>query len=178
MRADPALAPTLSRIEALSRSIAQSSPASLPASCAYRPGDEKLIPPPTQALTGPGASGDLPQGIYRLVFTKAELLAHGMTDHDAAMNAGVYTWIIRAGQWSYKQAAADGHTDATTCQGWYAVQDTAVAFTTRTQVVGGTCAPPTWSARWSSQGKQLTWNAVSLTDFAYIFAGNGWQRIR
>ncbi|MFN0281914.1 MAG: hypothetical protein ACKVZ6_08085 [Kineosporiaceae bacterium] len=62
----------------------------------------------------------------------------------------------------------------TRCAGWY---DDAVAFTTTTHHTDGDCAPPTWSARWSAEDRLLTWSAVSIPDFAYVWAGKPWQRI-
>jgi hypothetical protein len=66
----------------------------------------------------------------------------------------------------------------TTCQGWYDVQGDTAWFTTTTHYSGGDCAAATWSARWTAHGRTLTWTAVSVADFAYVWGGKPWHRIR
>ncbi len=135
----------------------------------------------TRALTGPGRTGDFPVGAYRYHLAYDELVAHGLSEHDARINAGVFTWTMSRGKWSYEwKAAASGVTVPgayTTCAGWYDVQGDAVAFTTTTHYADGDCAPPTWSARWSVRAGLLSWLAVSVPDFAYVWAGKPWQRV-
>jgi TRAP-type transport system periplasmic protein len=182
MRNDPTLAPTLVRIETLLRSTPPPTPVAVPASCAYQPGDEQRTTSTPPVLTGPGRPGALRPGIYRLAFTVEELLANGLTERDARNNAGVWTWTLGAGRWSYdwKAAVSDlsGPGVYTVCQGWYDLQNDAASFTTTTKEAdGGDCGPPTWSARWSATDKLLTWRAVNIPDFAYLFSGKPWQRI-
>jgi TRAP-type C4-dicarboxylate transport system substrate-binding protein len=178
MRADPALAATLQRVEALAAAAGRPAPLAVPAGCAYQPGDEtRIIPPAAGTLTGPGASGDLPQGVYRFSQSKAELRDLGLTDHDSTMNAGVVTWTMRGGSWTVRLDAAEPSAASGTCEGWYDVHGDAVTFVTNTKVPGGTCAPPVWTARWSAQNGTLTWRAVSIADYAAVFAAKPWQKI-
>jgi len=121
--------------------------------------------------------GDLPQATYRFSNTEAELLAHGEDAHDAHMNAGVYTWTLSKGHWRSVQKPLDLSVEHTTCEGWYDVNGEGVSFTTTTLYVGGDCAPLTWSARWLLANHQLTWSAVSVADFAYVWGGKPWQQI-
>lgn len=178
MRADPALATTLQRVEALTAAAGHPAPLTVPAGCAYRPGDEtRVVPPAPVTLTGPGQPGDLPQGIYRFSQSKTELRDMGLNDHDATMNAGVVTWTVRDGSWTVRLdatvvAAANGP-----CEGWYHVHGDAVTFVTNTKIPGGTCAPPLWTARWSAQNGAVTWSAVSVADYAPVFASKPWQKI-
>jgi TRAP-type C4-dicarboxylate transport system substrate-binding protein len=182
LRADPALAKTLTRIEDLVRSAGQAVTTSAPAACIYHPGDERRVAPPGRTLTSPGRPGDLPQGSYRYASSVDELLAHGLSQHDAENNAGVTTWTLQAGRWHYVWKPAIGGLNRpgayATCDGWYDVQGDTAWFTTTTKYSGGDCAPPTWSARWTAQGRTLSWTAVGLADFAYVWAGKPWQRIR
>jgi TRAP-type transport system periplasmic protein len=181
LRAKPDLAKTLSRIEELVATDEPSMPTGVPASCLYHPGDEKRIPPPVRTLTGPGRPGDLPQTTYRYSNTEAELLAHGEDAHDAHMNAGVSTWTLSKGHWRSVGKPVDpsfeDNAKHMACEGWYDVQGTIAIFTTTTLYVGGDCAPLTWSARWSLANRQLTWSAVSVADFAYVWGGKPWQQI-
>lgn len=178
MRADPALAATLQRVEGLATAAGHDAPLAVPAGCAYRPGDEtRVIPPVAQHLTGPGASGDLPPGVYRFSVSAAELRALGVNDRDATVNAGVLTWTVRGGSWSVRLDATDASASSGTCEGWYDVRGDAVTFATNTIVPGGTCAPPVWTARWSARNGTLTWSAVSVADYAPVFAPKPWQKI-
>jgi TRAP-type transport system periplasmic protein len=177
LRSDPLLGRTLFRVEAAVRSAGRGVSAPVPAGCAYHPGDEKRIPPPVRALPAPGRTGDLPQGSYRYASTERELMARGHTADDAHINAGVFTWTLRGGRWNSVQEPVDSTVQHTTCEGWYDVRDDAVTFTTITKYQGGTCAPDTWSARWSIHDRFLTWTAVSGADFADVWAGKPWQRI-
>lgn len=57
---------------------------------------------PVPELTGPATRATLrPAPIYRIAFTREELLAHGVSANDAQNNAGVVTWTLRNGSWSY-----------------------------------------------------------------------------
>jgi TRAP-type C4-dicarboxylate transport system substrate-binding protein len=181
LRADPALAKTLTRIQDLVRSADRPATIPVPAACTYRPGDEVRVARPERTLTSPGGPGDLPQGSYRYTSSVDELLAHGSSQHDAENNAGVTTWTLQAGRWHYVWKPAISSLNRpgayTTCEGWYDVQGNTAWFTTITRYDGGDCAPPTWSARWTDQGSTLSWTAVSVADFAYGWAGKPWQRI-
>ncbi len=177
MRSDPKLGLILNRVEALAATAGEAIPPAVPENCIYRSGDEKLIPPPARSLTGPGRTGDLPQGVYRYTLSMADLLAHGLNDHDATINAGVWTWTIRGGRWTIRQSPIDSSVKNTLCEGWYDVQRNAATFTTTTKIQSGDCAPSTWAARWSAHEGNLTWSAVSVSDFSPIFASKVWQRI-
>jgi len=181
LRADPELAKTLTRIEALVRSVGPTVATPVPAACTYRAGDEARIAPPGRTLTGPGAPGDLPQRTYRYASSVDELLAHGSSQEGAENNAGVFTWTLQAGRWHYvaKPAISGlGRPGAyTTCEGWYDVQGATAWFTTTTTYEDGDCAPAAWSAGWTVRGRTLSWTAVSVADFAYVWAGKPWQRI-
>jgi TRAP-type C4-dicarboxylate transport system substrate-binding protein len=180
LRTNPTLTHTLDRIQALVESAGSSRSTPIPATCAYHSGEGTHRPPPALALTGPGRPGDLPSGNYRIAFTADELVAHGSSEHDARNNGGVFTWTLRNGTWSYAAKPTDpGDRPGayTTCAGWYDVQGDAVAFTTTTHYADGDCAPASWSARWAAADDRLTWTAVSVPDFAYVWAGKPWQRI-
>jgi hypothetical protein len=84
---------------------------------------------------------------------------------------------MRGGSWSVRLDAANISGASGTCEGWYDVHGDAVTFVTNTKVPGGTCAPPVWTARWSARNGVLTWNAVSVADYAPVFAGKAWQKI-
>lgn len=178
MREDPEQRPILERIDALASAAPPDPPLSLPDGCAYQPGDEKAIPAPVQALSGPGDPGGLPQGVYRVELTPTKLREHGLTEEDVRNNAGVVTWTLRDGRWS-SHIDPVVHTSFNTgdCAGFYDVSRDVATFTTTTVVAGGTCAPPSWTARWSRDGNMLRWSAISVEDFAYVWAGDGWTKI-
>lgn len=181
MRADPELAGSMRRIETLVSSVAQPAPTPVPAACSYHPGDEKRMPAPERRLTGPGNPGGLPQGTYRYSFTVEELLPHVANRYEAEINAGVFDWTLNGGRWHYtaKLAISGPYRPGayTSCDGWYDVQGNVARFTTTTVYSDGDCAPPQWSARWELHRSTLTWSAVSVPDFAYVWAGKPWQRI-
>jgi len=180
LRTHAGTADVLRRVEALVAGAAASPPALLPPGCAYRPGEERNRTRDVPALSGPGDPGDLPQGVYRLTLTRQQLLDLGQAEEEADVNAGVYTYTLRAGTWQYRQQpAAPGRAASTmtTCGGWYAVGGRTAAFTTTTTYAIGNCAPPTWSARWTANGKMLTWGEVSVPDFGPIWNASPWQRI-
>ena len=177
LRAKPDLAKTLAQIEKLVAADAPSMPTGVPTSCVYHRGDETRIPPPVRTLTGPGRPGDLPQATYRFSLTEGELLSHGEHAHDAEMNAGVWTWTLSNGHWQSVQKPVDPSVEHTSCEGWYDVHGADAIFTTTTTYTGGTCAAKTWSARWSLANRQITWNAISEADFAYVWGGKPWQQI-
>ena len=178
MRKDPEQRPILEKIEALATNAPSDLPLSVPEGCAYQPGDEKAIPAPVQALSGPGDPGGLPQGTYRLEHTPAELIEHGESEESVRDNAGVMTWTLRGGRWSiHPDPTYPNRFSTADCAGFYDVNRDVATFTTTTVVAGGTCAAPSWTARWSLDGDTLRWSAVSVGDFAYVFGGKGWTKI-
>ena len=176
LSADAQQAGTLERVQSLVNGTAGPEPLAIPSGCAYRTGDEKRLPPSDEPLSGPGSAGDLPQGVYRFELDRQRLLDAGFDEHGVDLNAGVWTYTFEPGRWSYKVDSADGHTWATTCEGWYTVRNDGAAFTTVTKVRGGDCAPPTWSARWSFRKETLTWSDVSVKDFSPCSQGK-WRKI-
>jgi hypothetical protein len=178
MQASPRQRRYLHRITALAAAAGSDPKPHVPAACAYHPGDEKLVPPPAQELTGPGRPGDLPQGYYRYTLTEKELRAHGLSTNDAHLNAGIITWSLHDGHWESQQQPVGRSVQDPSCKGWYDVQGATATFTTTTRYAGGTCAPSTWSARWTFVHRQLIWSAVSIADFTYVWGGKPWQQIR
>jgi TRAP-type C4-dicarboxylate transport system substrate-binding protein len=178
LRADPALRDTLERIEGLVAAAPSDLPVVLPEGCAHQPGQE--TPLPERTLAEPGDPGKFPTGVYRYRHTVADLTAHGMDEYGASLNAGVWTWTLGEGTWSYEQepvteeAVELGITD---CEGFYDVRDDVAFFTTTAVFANGDCAPPTWAARWTAGDGRLTWSAVSAPDFGYPFAPRPWQQI-
>jgi TRAP-type C4-dicarboxylate transport system substrate-binding protein len=181
LRADPSLAPTLARVEALVASAKPDPPPEVPTTCRYQPGEESPPAPRPVTLTGPGRAGGLPPGTYRYTLTYDELRAHGVNDRNARANAAVFTWTLRSGHW---------HSDAkllrtdipsgyggNTCNGWYDVQGRTVSFTTVTRYASGECAPATWAARWSAVKDGLTVTLLTDRDLAYMYGGKTWRRI-
>ena len=136
LSADVQQAGTLERVQSLVNGTAEPEPLAIPSGCAYRTGDEKRLPPSDEPLSGPGSAGDLPQGVYRFELDRQRLLDAGYDEHDVDLNAGVWTYTFEPGRWSYKVDSADGHTWATTCEGWYTVRNDGAAFTTVTTVEG------------------------------------------
>jgi TRAP-type transport system periplasmic protein len=182
LRRNPALATTLDRIQALVDAAASDPEPAIPGSCTYKPGDETRTQAPQRDLTEPGRAGTLPQGTYRHTVSVDDLLTHGDSRENAENNGGVYTWTLRAGRWRSVQEPEltniTHHPANPVCEGWYDVKgDTAWFTTTSLFPNGDTCAPPSWSARWTIKDRTLTWTAVSVSDFAYVWAGHGWRRI-
>jgi TRAP-type C4-dicarboxylate transport system substrate-binding protein len=178
LRADPALGSTLTRIETLVSGAAPDAPITVPAGCTYAAGEESRRPAPARLLTAAGSSGQLPQGVYRYSNTVADLTAHGVDDHDALINAGVFTWTLSGGRWHLQQVPVDSSVTMTTCDGYYDVHGSTVAFTTTTVYSGGDCSPRTWTARWQSTGGGLAWSAISVEDpFTAIWAPRAWRKI-
>jgi hypothetical protein len=180
MRADDALAATLARIEELVADAPATPSAAVPAGCEYTPGDENRPPPTAPAVDAePGDSGDLPLGTYRYAVTVEELRNAGLSAGDAEYNAGVFTWTLAEGEWSYEHVpeVPEAVGDNLSCSGVYDVQGDRATFVTTEQVDGGDCFPPSWSARWSAGDDMLIWSEVTLNEFSIMFHGGGWQRI-
>jgi hypothetical protein len=177
LRSDPEQRKTLERIEDL---VAQSSPdrpTVIPDGCAAVPGAETSAPPPTQVLSKPGRPGQLPTGVYRYGISEEELRARGFSEPDVRLNAGVMTWTLRGGSWSYEQEPVFASVPHTSCGGFYDVSGSSATFTTTTVVADGTCAPPTWTAKWKVEDGALTWSDVSEPELAPVFAPRPWTRI-
>lgn len=137
-------------------------------------------PPRVRALTGPGDPGDLPQGVYRFVLTREQLLADGLSVQEADGNAGIFTYTLRAGRWRYEQQPAvpgNAISMMTTCEGSYTARGDTASFTTTTRYDGGDCSPPTWAARWTADAENLVWNDITEPDFGFVFGSMPWQRI-
>jgi hypothetical protein len=181
LRRDPALAKTLDRIQAIVTSTQPEPAPSVPDRCAYHPGDENRLPKPERVLTGPGQAGTLPQGTYRYAVGVDDLLGQGLTQEDAENNAGVGDWTLKAGRWhSVSKPALPNvphYPSNPLCEGWYDVRGDTAWFTTTSRYPDGDCAPATWSARWTTNGRTLTWTAVSPADFAHYWAVKPWQRV-
>lgn len=178
LRADDALADTLARIEELVAGVPEDEPAPLPDGCAYTPGDEDRLPPPPTPGAEPGQTGDLPDGVYRYALSVDELQEAGFSRPDAQFNAGVLTWTLAEGEWTYEQEPeVPDAVPFTTCGGAYDVQEATVTFSTGTEVTGGECAPPSWTARFAIDGESVVWTDVSIDDFSLIFAPEPWLRI-
>lgn len=182
LRADPALARSLDRIQGLVASAKPDPAPTVPDTCIYHPGDETGRPEPVPVLTAAGRTGTLPEGRYRFAFSVDDLVAGGLSQSDAENNAGVGDWTIRAGQWRWVSKPAlvnvPHYPSNPLCEGWYDVRGHTVRFTTTTRYTDGDCAPPTWSARWTIKGGTLTWTAVNPPGFGTFWALKPWQRVR
>lgn len=136
-------------------------------------------------LAGPGRPGDLPQGTYRYTLTRQELRAHGLTSLDSRAEAGVWTWTLDNGRWSYRfrnvptapsypiqeHVYIGDH-----CAGYYDVAGHRIKFTTVTAYAHGVCADPVWFGSWSRAGNGLQMrNEIYYS--SYVFAGRPWERI-
>ena len=76
-----------------------------------------------------------------------------MADQEfVAANAGVWTWTLGDGRWSYVLKPTSQTTDVSdggiTCDGYYDVHGNQVDFTTVTVPVAEDCASTTWKADW------------------------------
>lgn len=168
----------------------------------------RLNPNPTatvsaQMLAGPGRPGDLPQGTYRYTLTRHELLAHGVASGDAQTRAGVWTWRLGNGRWSYRiqhsgaEPACWGKFSGTHhyryhshalerchlqyagnhCAGYYDVVGHHVEFTTVTVYANGQCAPSIWFASWSRTADGVHVPPHIPWGDGYLFGGRRWERI-
>jgi hypothetical protein len=177
LRDDPDTAAVMQAVELLLSSTAPDSRTVVPAGCEFRPGDESLAATPTEQLTAPGRSARLPEGTYRYELTEDELRAAGLPDDDVYGNAGVFTWTLSKGRWSYAQLPANPDVPNTTCEGYYDVKESRVVLSVATTTKLGDCAPLRWTATWSSTSDTLTWGEVSIPDLAPVFAGKPWRII-
>jgi TRAP-type transport system periplasmic protein len=193
LRATPAQAALLARIEALVSTADPAPAVQVPPGCAYAPGDEDrpagpVLPKP---LTGPGRPGELPEGTFRYSLTEREILDGLGTPNDglgttneafARANAGVWTWTLGDGRWSYvlrptSQQVPEGFA-GNTCEGYYDAHGDEVDFTTLTVYASGDCASPTWKAHWRAAGRDLVLDVTTDgDDLDFLFGSEAWQRI-
>jgi hypothetical protein len=186
LRAEPERAALLTRVEELVAEVGDPEPVEVPEGCAYQPGDEDRLAVPVLPATlfGPGRSGDLPAGSYRYTIT-AEEIQDGldMDPEFTAANAGVWTWTLGDGRWSYElkpsaQESVEGH-GGTTCEGYYDVHGSQVDFTTVTVPEGGgDCASKTWKADWQETADGLEMDVTTDSDdLDFLFGAKTWERI-
>lgn len=177
LRDDPETATVMRVVERLTSELSPDNPPEIPAGCRFRPGDEALAAMPLEPLTAPGESGALPEGVYRYELTEADLSAAGLPENDVYENAGVFTWMIEGGRWSFLQLPANTDVPNTRCEGYYDVAGSRVAMSVSTVTKVGDCAPLLWTATWSSTSDSLVWSDVSVDDFARVWAAKPWQKI-
>jgi hypothetical protein len=134
------------------------------------------------ARTGPGSPGDLPAGTYRYRLTHDEVVQGlGLGDVFADANAGVWTWTLRDGKWSYV-VRLDGELPpgyaGNFCEGYYDVHGSRVDFTTVTVYASGDCASETWLADWQQTDRGLRMDVITDgADLDFLFGSKEWQRI-
>jgi TRAP-type C4-dicarboxylate transport system substrate-binding protein len=183
LRQDPTNAKTLARFEELVKTQGPDAVAPVPSGCAYIPGNEADRPVPVPALQGPGRPGRVPQGMYRYVITMDELRSLGMSDEFVRANAGVWTWTLGRGRWSYELQPSSNDQPVgwagNTCAGYFDASGDTVNFTRVTDYAQGDCAPPTWMGRWSATKGDLKWLHMPIdgNDLDFLYAGKLWERI-
>ncbi len=172
----PDTADVLRRIEDLVAAAPADEPAPIPDGCLLT-ADDLAPASPSPDVTGPGDSGGLPEGVYRVEITREILLAGGSDLAGVEENAGVFTWTLHQGRWSYTLKPSGRHPFNTTCAGYYTVDGHTMTAVTTTLPAVGICGPPIWTATWTYVDDTLTWTNVSIPDFAAVFAGPGWRKI-
>ena len=177
LQSDPSTAEIFSRVQQLADAAPPDEPAAIPPGCQFVPGDEELAPDVPAQLAAPGDPGDLPQGVYRYELTEEYLRAVGLTEGDVYQNAGIFTYTLTDGRWSYEQEALNDNLASTSCEGFYDVQGQLFIGSVSTVQTVGECAPPLWTATWSFEDGTLRWSGLE-GDFAPIYAGeDGWLKI-
>jgi len=181
MRSEPALAPTLARVEERVASAGEPVDPEIPDGCRYRPDEPNPSNGPAP-LTGPGDSGDFPQGSYRTTVSAQLLRDSGASAEDLRNNTGVFTWTLADGRWSFRQVPDDPSVTTVECDGFYAVDGDRVTLTTLTKVPRGTCAPPTWVAVFERSDDGIVWTDAFLDghpnpEFVTGFNGDGWTLV-
>jgi TRAP-type C4-dicarboxylate transport system substrate-binding protein len=185
LRAHPEQATLLDRIERLVAGVPNTEPLEVPQGCAYRPGDAQdlAVPVLPPALDGPGSPGALPIGTYRYTLTEDEIRKGADVDAaTATANAGVWTWKLGDGRWSYvlkldAQEMPEGYAGAT-CEGYYDVRGNQVEFTTMTVYASGDCASATWKATWRETGDGLAMDVTTDgPELDFLFGAKPWERI-
>lgn len=146
----------------------------------------RLETPPVRDLptprTGPGSPGDLPAGSYRYQLTHDEIVQGlGLGDTFAEANAGIWTWTLADGKWSY-EVKLDGELPpgfaGNYCEGYYDVHGGRVDFTTVTVYPSGDCASKTWLADWQQTDQGLQMDVVTDgADLDFLFGAKQWERI-
>lgn len=186
MRGEPEQAALLTRIEGLVRDAGRAEPVDVPEGCGYQPGDEnrhavRVLPAP---LTGPGRPGKMPAGTYRYTLTEQQIREGvDMGAEFADANAGVWTWTLGDGRWSYElkpsaQTVPEGFA-GNTCEGYYDVDGNRAEFTTVTVYASGECASKTWKADWRETEKGLLMRVTTdAADLDFLFGAEEWERIR
>jgi hypothetical protein len=81
---------------------------------------------PTAGLP-PGVPGDLPNGVYRVETTDADLEAVNVPEDSWAEGHGTYTWTLQDGSWSFLQTASNP-IQFPTAEGVYVVDGDHVTF--------------------------------------------------
>ena len=105
----------------------------------------------------------------------------------AHINAGIFTYTLRQGRWSYRFQPTYTNVFSTPCGGYYDVTGNTITFSTVTPQARGTCSPPGWTSRWTFKNDRLLWSGpVTCTggdddwEFARIWIGDGrgWIKIK
>lgn len=186
LRTVPEQASILARVEELVDGAGRPEAVEVPEGCAYRSGDEDRVGVwvPPEPLARPGEAGRLPEGTYRYNLTRNEIRSavDGADLGYVSANAGIWTWTLDDGRWSYvlepaSQMAAENY-GGFTCDGYYDVDGDLVELTTLTVPTAGECAPPTWEADWRSVGDDLVMDVTADgEDLEFLFGGKTWERI-
>lgn len=181
LRADADLGGSMRRVESAVAGAPEGDLPGLPAGCAYSPGESPLIGAEVEALTGPGRPGGLPPGTYRYSVSMDELQGNGLSPLDSQANAGVWTWRLGDGRWSWTLQPSEENPPGYAgnyCAGYYDVDGRRVDFTRVTEYYpDGECAPRTWPASWSRANDGLVMHHIIDDDLDYIFGGKRWERI-
>jgi hypothetical protein len=183
MRTDADLGETFRRIEDLVGSAGEVADPEIPDGCQYEPGEEEERPTGPDPLTGPGASGDFPEGVYRTTLSAEFLAEQGVPAEDIRNNAGVFTWTVSDGSWSYEQVPADPSVTRTSCEGFYDVNGDRMTFTTVTDVHRGECWPLVMVAVFEVTDDGVQWtdalfDGESVPEFLSLMNGDdGWTAI-
>ncbi|WP_219418225.1 TRAP transporter substrate-binding protein [Pseudonocardia nigra] len=181
LRADPATAGGMARIEELkARTPAEPAPA-IADSCRYRPGEEQVATLRPTPLTGPGPTGELPAGTYRYLLTVEDVQLTG-SNQDSMLHgsrAGVFTWTMQNGEWTATVHPSAPGIAPRKCGGWYAVHGDTAQFTTNPALDWNDphCLPPTWTAQWTVQDGSIRWGRPSVGVLAPLFNLARWERI-
>lgn len=104
-----------------------------------------------------------------------------MDDTFADANAGIWTWTLGGGEWSY-EVKLDGDLPpgyaGNYCEGYYDVHGDRVDFTTVTVYPSGDCASKTWLARWRQTDQGLQMDVIAdWVGYDFLFGSKEWQRV-
>ena len=183
MRAEPEQAELLAAVEEAVRDVSGDEPLDVPEGCAYEPGDASSVAVPVlpAVLSAPGRAGQLPAGTYRYSLSPEELGDSGIFSTSGIQaNAGVWTWTMGEGRWSYELKPSSGETppgySGNTCEGYYDVHGDKVDFTTITVYAEGECASRTWKATWGRTEQGLSMDVTTDgEDLDFLFGAAEWQ---